>query len=224
MALYSFIQSLNTTFGVSIYEPVALELAKERFAEAKLQVSPSPAIYAAAHAKIQEIMRELEIATSAPNKVQETEALRKICREGGEISKVRLMNVDLWLKGLDGKIFMVEIKTVKPNIGSFQKHKRTLLEWVASELTRNPNARVSSFLAIPYNPYAPSPYKRWTMKGMLDLREEILVAEEFWDFLGGEGAYRDLLDCFEEAGIELRPEIDAYFARFNGTPSRGSEN
>jgi len=28
MALYSFIQSLNTTFGTSIYEPVAKELAR----------------------------------------------------------------------------------------------------------------------------------------------------------------------------------------------------
>ena len=34
---------------------------------------------------------------------------------------------------------------------------------------------------------------------------------EFWDFLGGDGAYQDLLDCFERAGIELRPEIDQYF-------------
>ncbi len=28
MALFSFIQSLNTTFGVSIYEPVAIALAR----------------------------------------------------------------------------------------------------------------------------------------------------------------------------------------------------
>ena len=32
---------------------------------------------------------------------------------------------------------------------------------------------------------------------------------------GGEGAYNELLDCFEKAGIELRPEIDEYFAKFN---------
>jgi len=42
-----------------------------------------------------------------------------------------------------------------------------------------------------------------------------MVAEEFWDFLGGKGAYQDLLDCFEEAGIELRSEIDKYFSKFN---------
>ena len=53
------------------------------------------------------------------------------------------------------------------------------------------------------------------MKGMLDLKEEVKVAEEFWDFVGGQGAYTDLLDCFERAGIELRPEIDEYFKKFN---------
>jgi len=49
---------------------------------------------------------------------------------------------------------------------------------------------------------------------MLDLEYELKVAEEFWDFLGGAGAYAELLDCFERVGIELRPEIDKYFSKF----------
>lgn len=52
------------------------------------------------------------------------------------------------------------------------------------------------------------------MRGMFDLNKEVLVAEELWNFIGGDGAYPDLLDCFEQAGVELRPEIDAYFAKF----------
>ena len=50
---------------------------------------------------------------------------------------------------------------------------------------------------------------------MIDLDNELKVAAEFWDFLGGEGAYNELLGCFERVGIELRPEIDEYFSRFN---------
>jgi type II restriction enzyme len=49
---------------------------------------------------------------------------------------------------------------------------------------------------------------------MLDLDYELKVAEEFWNFLGGEGAYTELLDCFERVGIELRPEIENYFLKF----------
>jgi type II restriction enzyme len=66
-----------------------------------------------------------------------------------------------------------------------------------------------------YNPYEPKPYSRWTMAGMLDLKQELKVAEEFWDFLGGEGTYMQLLDIFESVGIELGPEIDQYFNKFN---------
>jgi hypothetical protein len=50
---------------------------------------------------------------------------------------------------------------------------------------------------------------------MLDLDNELKVADEFWDFIGGATAYQDLLDVFERIGIELRPEIDDYFARYN---------
>jgi hypothetical protein len=50
---------------------------------------------------------------------------------------------------------------------------------------------------------------------MLDLPYELKVADEFWNFIGGEGAYQDLLDIFERIGIELRPEIDDYFTRYN---------
>ena len=58
------------------------------------------------------------------------------------------------------------------------------------------------------------------MKGMLDLKNEVMVAEEFWDFLSGPGTYNDLLDCFEKAGIELRPEIDEYFTKFKTSRSK----
>lgn len=41
-----------------------------------------------------------------------------------------------------------------------------------------------------------------------------ILAAEFWDFLGDDGAYSELLDCFERVGIELRPEIDKFFSKF----------
>ena len=53
-----------------------------------------------------------------------------------------------------------------------------------------------------------------SQRGMLDPNHEILIAEELWDSIGGEGTYTELLDAFEMAGIELRDEIDSYFAQF----------
>jgi len=52
------------------------------------------------------------------------------------------------------------------------------------------------------------------MRGIFDIPNEVLIAEELWNFIGGNGTYQILLDSFEVAGIELREEIDDYFLRF----------
>jgi type II restriction enzyme len=72
-------------------------------------------------------------------------------------------------------------------------------------------------LRAKFRDYKPEPYKRWTIRGMLDLDNELIVGKKFWDFLGGEGSYEELLDCFEEVGIDMRDEIDNYFSNFRNS-------
>lgn len=86
---------------------------------------------------------------------------------------------------------------------------------MAVTLFENPKTNIHTLITIPYNPYEPNLYSRWTMEGMLDLENELKVAGEFWDFLGGESTYNDLLECFEKVGLEMRGEIDNYFSKFN---------
>jgi type II restriction enzyme len=214
IALYSFIHSLSTNFGTSIFEPVAKSLALLRHADATLQQTAGTQISSEAHLVIQDIMDNLSTATATPNKTEEIEAIRAVCQQG-EMRAVKPTKVDLKIVAHDETIYLIDIKKAKPNAGGFKEFKRTLLEWVATTLAVNPNAKVQTLIAIPYNPYDPQPYNRWTMRGMLDLEHELKVAEEFWDFLGGQGTYTELLECFEKAGIELRPEIDEYFEQFN---------
>jgi Type II restriction endonuclease, TdeIII len=120
----------------------------------------------------------------------------------------------LLLQTFDNQLVLFDLKTAKPNAGNFKEFKRTLLEWVAAILCEDATVEVNTLIAIPYNPYDPKPYSRWTMRGMLDLDHELKVGNEFWDFLGGEGTFQDLLNCFERVGLELRTEIDDYFAKF----------
>ncbi len=212
MALFSFIHSLNTSFGTSIFEPVAKSLAETKFKTSIAQATAGTFISEKAQRVIQNIMDNLSI-NGNPNKVAEVEAIRKVCQDG-KMHTVKPTKVDIFLESHSNELFLFDIKTAKPNKGGFKEFKRTLLEWVACVLAENPNAKINTLIAIPYNPYEPKPYSRWTMAGMLDLDKELKVADEFWDFLGGEGAYDDLLNCFERVGIELRSEIDEYFARF----------
>lgn len=213
LALYQFIHSLNTNFGTTIFEPVALALSSSRFKVALSQQKAGSKISSEAHKVIQDIMDGLSTATISPHKQNEIESIRAVCTKG-TMQNVNLTRIDIKLESNDGNIYYFDLKTAKPNAGGFKEFKRTLLEWVAAALAENPNANVQSFIAIPYNPYEPKPYTRWTMRGMLDLDNELKVGKEFWDFIGGEGAYEDLLSCFEQVGIEMREEIDIYFSRF----------
>lgn len=213
MALFSFIHSLNTTFGTSIFEPVAETLASINFSMAKKQFIVGETISEKAQIEIQHIMNELITGEKNPNKEEEYKRIANFCTSG-KLNKLKTVKVDLFVQDKDGNIYLFDIKTAKPNISNFKDFKRTLLEWIAIYLSKNPSAKVNSYIAIPYNPYEPKPYERWTLKGMLDLENELKVAEEFWDFLGGKGAYSELLNCFEKVGIEMRSEIDKYFSKF----------
>ena len=213
LALYSFIHSLNTSFGTSIFEPVALALGKTKFDNVNNQATAGKFISKKAEEVIQDIMNNLIAGRTKPNKEEEIERIRKVCQEG-EMIEIKPTKVDVYFSNNDNTFYLFDIKTAKPNMGGFKEFKRTLLEWVAVTLSENPTANINTLIAIPYNPYEPKPYSRWTMAGMLDLEKELKVAEEFWDFIGGEGAYDDLLDCFERVGIEMREEIDEYFSRF----------
>jgi len=212
MALFSFIHSLNTNFGTSIFEPVALALAQENFKETKSQATAGTKISEMAQKVIQNIIDDLSAVQSQPNKIAEIEAIRKVC-QAGTMKNVKLTRVDLKLISKNNEVYLIDIKTAKPNKGGFKEFKRTLLEWAACVLAENQNAKINTLIAIPYNPYEPKPYSRWTMAGMLDLQNELKVADEFWDFLGGTGTYSQLLDIFEKVGIELRCEIDEYFEK-----------
>ncbi|MDE0468417.1 MAG: TdeIII family type II restriction endonuclease [Candidatus Poribacteria bacterium] len=213
MALFSFIHSLNTKFGTLFYEPVAIALARGRFKVAETQVKPFNRISPDAQQQVQTIMDELWVAKRKPNRCIEMEEIRQVCQTG-TLRRVKQTPVDIRLENYDGALFFIDLKPVKPSWNHIEGYKRTLLERTAAELARNPEAIVNTMIGIPYNPYEPKLYERWTMKGMLDLNREVLIAEELWDFLGGEGSYADLLDAFEMAGIELRPEIDSYFEKF----------
>ena len=213
LALFSFIHSLNTNFGTSIFEPVAASLAKNNFTKVQLQATAGTQISEYAQRVIQDIMDDLRAANSQPCKVNEIEALRKVCTKG-VMKTIKPTKVDILLESCDGQTYMIDLKAAKPNKGEFQGFKRTLLEWAAVKLAADPKADIHTLIAIPYNPYEPRPYSRWTMAGMLDLQEELKVAAEFWNFLGGDNSYDNLLSCFERVGVELRPEIDAYFSKF----------
>jgi polyhydroxyalkanoate synthesis regulator phasin len=120
LALYSFIHSLNTNFGTTIFEPVALALAKSKFKDAKAQIKAGEYISEEAQKVIQNIMDNLTTAVGTPNKLEEIERIREVCQKG-EMKKVKPTKVDVFTQSFDDELFFFDIKTAKPNAGGFKE-------------------------------------------------------------------------------------------------------
>ncbi len=214
MILFSIIHSINTTIGTSIYEPVAKEIAKPHFERVEVQVRLSGNFTTDAQSEISDIVNELSLGITTPDHNSELERIRSKCQSGSKLKKSMTV-VDLLIKN-GNDYFLIDIKTAKPNIGSTQNFKQTALEWMATTLFEDPTANVTPVVGIPYNPYHPEPYKRWTMKDYFDTsgQDQLLVGSEFWNFIaGGENIYDKLLDCFEVVGKEMRSEIDEFLQK-----------
>jgi len=82
------------------------------------------------------------------------------------------------------------------------KTSLTKLEWVAR---RRKAIRV--FVALPYNPYYPNPYDRFTLQGLLKPGEDLLIGDDYWDYLGGVNTFTELLEVFDSVGKKYKKQI-----------------
>jgi len=202
VAAYSFIHSIATTLGMSIYEDVSKIIAEERADECFTKYDVGGVISREQKSVIDEIVRSLRNGERKVNHEAEVKRVLAASPKDGKAQKEGRI-ADLYIKR-GGKEYYFEIKTVKPNIDVFTKSKTKLLEWVARR--RGP---IKVFLAFPYNPYHPQPYERFTEQGVLEKGEEFLIGKEYWDFLGGENTFEDLLDLFDAVGKKFKEKIQA---------------
>ncbi len=198
VASYSFIHSLATTLGMSVYEKISEIVALAHYDEVKTGYDVLGEITNEENSVISQILQEIKNGTRTANKEKEIKEILQCNNNGGRKIKVR---ADLFLKKGNDEYY-IEIKTAKPNIDVFVKSKQKLLEWVALR-----KKKVNTILAIPYNPYHPEPYSRFTMQGFLDEERELYVAEKFWELLGGKGTYEEVLEIFDEVGKEFKEKI-----------------
>ena len=200
VAAYSFIHSVAITLGMSIYEDVSKIIAKENSEEAFTKMDIGGVLSKDQKSTIANIVRELRNGERKANKEQEIKEILTSSSENGKPQQEGRI-ADFYMKRKEIEYYF-EIKTVKPNIDVFTTSKAKLLEWIARK--RKP---VKTILAFPYNPYYPEPYVRFTEQGLLERGEEFLVGEEYWDFLGGENTFKELLEEFDVVGKRFKEQI-----------------
>ena len=212
MVLYSFIHSLSANFETTILEKAAVAIADDAFDTVEVQYKINGVFTEKSQHAISRIINELYSGSRAPDHEKEIAEIAMHVRSENLVKK-NLRDVSIFLEK-DDVVFLIDLKTAKPNVAAFNKYKQDMLEWAAAILHQSPDKNVRTIIAIPYNPYEPKPYKRWMLRGMLEIenQSQIIVGEEFWNFLaGGKEIYQDLLDCFERVGSKMRNEIDNHF-------------
>jgi len=209
-AMFSFIQSMNTTFGISIWEQIAVILAKGSGHHAERQYKLLGEIDKGTEKLINEIYYKLRKSEITANTMRDIKQVRSRIKEG-QAKQDPDSTVDLFVRMKRDEIYF-DITSAKPNMKEFVSLKLKLLRWTGLRLSQDKNINVFTKLAIPYNPYHPEPYERWTLRGLYDLeRGEILVGEEFWNFIASSNIYEELLEVFQDVGKVLKSEIDKKF-------------
>ncbi len=114
---------------------------------------------------------------------------------------------DLHLEDHDGREHFFEMKSPKPNKDQCTRSTARLL--LAHAIRRQDSVSIRTYYAMPYNPYGSqrSHYKHSFAMRYLDMQNQVLLADEFWELLGGPGSYNELLDIYREVGREKGPDI-----------------
>ena len=200
MAAYSFIHSMSTTLGMSIYKEISLIIAEPHSELCFRNYNLGGVISSDQKKAIREIIKELRGKTRKPN--IETD-IQSVLNAGTKDSAVQKSgNTADFYMIKKGKEFYFEIKTTKANIDVFEKSKTKLLEWVARK-----GKRIYPYLVFPYNPYHPNSYNRFNESNLVKINEDILVGKEYWNFLGGKDTFEQLLDVFDKVGKKYKQTL-----------------
>ncbi len=196
LRIQSFFRSFSTSLGQGVFEYIAKIIAEDSGLwddvkrNARFIATASPNV----QSFVDDYLERLERKTVKPC------ANVEIPKPENDARKEIV--VDLYLKR-DDKDYFLEIKSPKPNKDQTRRTKEKFLYLKAS-----PWFNAITFYAFPYNPFGESKENyKWSFTKMFFSMDELLIGQEFWDFLGGEGTYSELLGLFREFGKKRGREI-----------------
>ncbi|MFQ3319786.1 MAG: hypothetical protein ACI80F_001859 [Natronomonas sp.] len=119
----------------------------------------------------------------------------------GTLKSAGSITWDLWVEDFEGgRPLGAEIKTPKPNRDQTMESKRQMLKTVAAYKHREEPTPVVRYV-FPFNPYGSlEAYEWWPPQAFFDVTESdgMLIAESFWDAIGGERTMEGLFNFLLE--------------------------
>lgn len=197
----SFERSFSTSFGQGPVEKISELVAIENGFRAERQREIYLNLYKGAVDEVERISSALRSGNQKPNWSKEIKTVSSY-NKGDTV--VRRVISDLWLEK-DGREYFFSIKTVTPNLDQSEIAKKDML------LLKSENIDYETFFALYYNPNGKNriDYKHSFPMKMFDMHKDecVLIGEDYWNFLGGEGTYDELLEIFAEVGLKTKRQL-----------------
>ena len=116
--------------------------------------------------------------------------------------EAKTVRTDLYILAKDESEYFFEIKSPKPNKGQCLEVTQRLLRFHLLRGEKRP--KVKAYYAMPYNPYGSTKadYKWSYALNYMPFSEALVIGNEFWNIIGGETAYEELLEIYLEVGRE----------------------
>lgn len=202
-----FERSFVTSLGQSVWEEIARIIIEEEWGFCKRGQHIEGEIYQGQLRTIQRILNELEHVRGGRKPDWEREIKEVNKATSGEKVKISVV-VDLYGKSKDKKLYC-ELKSSKPNSDQTKVSKEKLLKICAMKNGEN----FVVFFALPDNPYKTKEAYAWPHpKRWFDMtKPPVVIGKDFWDSIGGEGTFEELIEIFKEAGKITKPKIRKEF-------------
>ena len=196
-----------TPFG-KVWQALAVVAAQEGLGHVEQEYIVRGNVNQGRLGRIQEVLNNLEHAERGQRRQKpdwDTE-LKYILEATGEAIPTSVI-VDVFAVDKEtgvGRAF--ELKAPLPNSDQTKVSKEKLLKLYAMD----PPQVSAAYYALPYNPYGRRDAYNWSFPARwFNMREDsvVLIGDEFWEAIGGEGTYKSFITAINEIGPDYRERI-----------------
>jgi Type II restriction endonuclease, TdeIII len=190
--------SFSTRLG-NLHEKIAAVIASEIHADVRQPHDLAGAIPVLSREFITQRISALEHREAERDASYEREQI--FSHFGNQVNAAT--RIDLYIRTHGGEDHYFEIKSPKPNKGQCIEMKQRLL----TALVIRRQESTQTWWGVPYNPYGRGEY-RWVYPlAFFDFEDEVMLGLPFWDFVGGTGTYKELLELYRHVGVEFAERI-----------------
>lgn len=196
-----------TPFG-GVWEKLAQVAGKTGLGLCELQKTINGNVPQERLVRIAEVLNKLEHTPKGEKKIKPDwdNELKYILEGKGELIPTIVIS-DVYAENTQtGEKYAFELKAPLPNSDQSKVSKEKMFKLYAMQ----PSPITAAYYALPYNPYGKKEDYAWSFPfRWFNMKEDkvVLIGNEFWDLIGGQGTYQMFISEINKLGKEYRERI-----------------